>query len=208
MHSVAAATCTISADTVVDASYISSNSCTAIDIQGNVSTPWVGTVDLGGGTVTVKTGYTMTMGTNGQMVLGASDDVVIETGAVISHLAESVAGIQTTAINVTVTGSIDANAKGCRALYGPNVSMGICAAATSGAGSGSYGGGGSGYYVGTSVVYGSSTVPLILGSGGWGCGRWTNHSCDIRNPNGGRYDFGEWWGIRVRRIDLYRSRRD
>jgi hypothetical protein len=50
-----AAVCSIATDTVIDQAYVTSNSCSSIDIEGNVSTTWIGTVDLSGaGTVTVK----------------------------------------------------------------------------------------------------------------------------------------------------------
>ncbi len=173
-----AATCTITTDLVVSSAYVTANSCTAINIQGNVSTTWIGTIDLGGGTVTVKSGYTMTMGSSSQMVLGASDDLVIESTGVITHQQRDPMGIQITARNVTVTGSIDASSKGCTSSdveasngFGPDLTTGVCTQGASGYGpsysGGAYGGVGSRTYgSGVTTVYGSSTYPIYLGSSG------------------------------------------
>lgn len=175
LHPVAAATCAISTNTVITQAYVNDNACTAIDITGNVSTTWIGTVDLGGGTVTVKTGNTMTMGVSGQMILGATDDLVIESGAVLSHIEENPTGLRVTARNITVVGSINTNAKGCMNTggvdgSGPN-SSNVCTVATAGFawryGGASHGGlGGSGYFAGPGAIYGSLTYPVLLGSSG------------------------------------------
>ena len=183
-----AATCSITSATVINQAYVTANSCTAIEINGNVSTTWIGTVDLGGGTVTVKSGYTMTMGSSSQMVLGANDDFVVESNATTTHLAEETNGLQISARNVTVSGKINADAKGCRGGrgsnqngFGPHASTGICTSNTTGAGKtgGGGGGGGSGGTHGglgsaglggggatTTYLYGNSLEPTFLGSGG------------------------------------------
>lgn len=188
-HEAHAATCTISSDTVVDQAYVDSGSCSAINISANVSTTWIGTVDLqapgggaGTGIVTVQTGSTMTMGISSVMVLGADDDFVVETGAATTHIAEDPAGVQITARNITVqaSGAIDASQKGCHGGtlsngYGPNSISGICEAGAPSAGivmdsqhgsGGSYGGMGGG--VGPERVVGDSLNPILLGSGGGG----------------------------------------
>lgn len=175
LRPVAAATCSVTTDTVVTQTYVNDNACTAIDITNNVSTTWIGTVDLGGGIVTVKTGNTMTMGVSGQMILGAADDLVIESGAVLSHIEQNPTGLTVTARNITVTGSINTDVKGCMNTggidgSGPN-SSNVCTVATAGFawryGGASHGGlGGSGYYAGPGAIYGSSTYPVLLGSSG------------------------------------------
>lgn len=183
-----AATCSITTATVINQAYVTANSCTAIEINGNVSTTWIGTVDLGGGTVTVKSGYTMTMGSSSQMVLGANDDFVVESNATTTHLAGDTYGVQITARNVTITGKLSADAKGCnggRAAgvngSGPHASTGICTVGATGAGK-TGGGGGGGGSAGThgglgsaghgsggatsTIIYGNSLEPILLGSGG------------------------------------------
>lgn len=188
LPSTQAATCSITTATVVDQAYVNNNSCTAIEINGNVSTTWIGTVDLGGGTVTVKSGYTMTMGSSSAMVLGANDDFIVESNATTTHLKNDISGIQITARNITVTGKINADAKGCNGGgaatidgSGPHASTGVCTISTTGYGrtSGSGGGGGSGGTHGglgsagrnsggatSTIMYGDSLNPILLGSGG------------------------------------------
>jgi hypothetical protein len=180
-------TCAISGDTVVDQAYVTAGGCTAIEIQGNVSTTWNGTVDLGGGTVTVKSGYTMTLGQASEILLGASDDFVIESGATASHYGEDVAGFRLTARNVTVSGTLSATGKGCRrgdpsggSGYGADAATGVCALNTGGYGvggggggvgggggsNGGIGGGGGPSAAGGSTLYDGSFAPRFLGSGG------------------------------------------
>lgn len=185
-----ALTCVISADKVIDQAYVNTNTCTSIEIQQNVSTTWIGTVDLGGGTVTVNSGVRMTMGTSSVMILGATDDVVVN--GIIDHATSSPSGVQITARNITInaSGAINANGLGCRGGgsggsseamdgYGPNLTTGICALQTSGygkgiGGAGSYGGrGGRGHFTDFGVpisgpTYGTSTTPTFLGAGGGG----------------------------------------
>lgn len=180
--SVKAATCSISSDTVITQTYVTDNTCTAIDITSNVSTTWIGTVNLGGGTVTVKSGNTMTMGTLSTMTLGSTDDVVVESGATITQTQGDANGIRISARNISLYGSITANGKGCAgsatgAGYGPDPVTGVCALETTGyglsaSGGAGYGGRGgvSGVDAGASATYGSSTYPNLLGSGGSGGG--------------------------------------
>ena len=112
--------------------------------------------------------------------------VDVEAGVVITHVAGDVDGVNiTTSGNFTLSGNINADAKGClgttNAGTGPNLSTGVCTAATSGygkqysagAGHGNPGGkskwttgeGGSG-----GSRYGSLTLPTFFGSGGGGPG--------------------------------------
>jgi hypothetical protein len=176
-QSAQAAACSISTDTVVNQAYVTDNACTSINIEGNVSTTWIGTVDLGGGTVTVKTGYTMTMGTNSEMVLGAADDFTVEVNATTTHLAESIQGARISARNVTITGWLDVSAKGCAGTggldgNGPNLSTYTCTSGASGGGGqaagGSYGGQGATGWSTPRATYGIATSTLYLGSGGGG----------------------------------------
>ncbi len=176
--------CSISSSTVIDQTYVTDNECSSINIEGNVSTTWIGTVDLiGSGTVTVKSGYTMTMGTLSGMVLGSTDDFVVEERATTTHSVGSPTGVNVTARNITISGSIDASARGCLGNnlgptggQGPDLSTGVCATANAGYGVNDRGGashagtgGGSVYGVaGQTVQYGSSTYPILLGSGGGG----------------------------------------
>ncbi len=190
---VQAATCTISSDTVITQAYVTSNSCTAIEIDGTVSTTWNGVVDLSGGTVTVKAGSVMTMGSSSQMILGTMDDFVIEAGATTTHTGEDPNGLKITARNITITGALSASEKGCRRAalngadgYGVDVATGFCGFQTGGYGRGGDGsgeGGGGGSYAGRgggggpsraggAVVYGNSLLPNFLGSGG-GTGYYT-----------------------------------
>lgn len=182
-----AATCSITSATVVNQAYVTANSCTAIEINGNVSTTWIGTVDLGGGTVTVKSGYTMTMGSSSQMVLGANDDFVVESNATTTHLVEDTNGLQISARNITITGKINVDSKGCRGGrgatqngFGPHASTGTCTSNATGAGKNGGGGGGGGSAgthgglgsaglggaVTSTIMYGDSLYPAFLGSGG------------------------------------------
>lgn len=180
-HAASAAVCSITTDTVVNAQYVVDNSCDAIKINGNVSTTWIGTVSLPPtGTVTVKSGFTMTMGSSSAMVLGALNDLIVETGATISHTAGDPAGINITARNITVTGAIDANGKGCwggpanEGGYGPDLITGVCTQNASGAGGyrsagGSYGGHGTNFVFADGIVrdtYGAGLTPTFLGSAG------------------------------------------
>ncbi len=191
-----AATCSITSATVVNQTYVTSNNCTAIEINGNVSTTWIGTVDLGGGTVTVKSGYTMTMGSSSAMVLGANDDFVVETNATTTHLRNDIEGVQITARNITVTGKINSDGKGCNGGgaatmdgSGPHATTRVCTLGATGAGQDGGGGGGGGSAgshgglgsralgdgaaVTTTVLYGDSLAPVFLGSGG-GQGYYSN----------------------------------
>jgi hypothetical protein len=182
-----AATCSITSATVVNQAYVTANSCTAIEINGNVSTTWIGTVDLGGGTVTVKSGYTMTMGSSSQMVLGANDDFVVESNATTTHLVEDTNGVQISARNITISGKINVDSKGCRGGrgatqngFGPHASTGTCTSNATGAGKNGGGGGGGGSAgthgglgsagrngaVTSTIMYGDSLYPAFLGSGG------------------------------------------
>ncbi len=182
-----AATCSITSDTVIDQAYIDGGSCTAIDIQGNVSTTWIGVTDLGGGTVTVRSGNVMTMGSSSEMILGATDDFVVETNATATHLLEDTNGLRITAHNITINGALSVSQRGCPqggptgdAGYGVDTLTGQCAQATGGYGRGGGGtglGGGGGSYAniaggggssvaGGSVIYGDSLFPASLGSGG------------------------------------------
>ncbi len=185
-----AATCSVTTDTVITQAWVDTGlgegACTDIEINGSVSTTWIGTVDLNGagtGTVTVLPGKTMTMGTSSQMVLGATDDVVVASTAVITHGISDPTGVHIEARNITVTGNIDASGKGCVGgnkdagipAFGPNLTTGICTVSTSGFGKNNFGGGAHG---GTSAVvsgwpgtdqtttYGTSTLPTFLGAGG------------------------------------------
>lgn len=183
VSSVSAATCLISGDTVIDQSYVTSNSCTSINITASVSTTWIGTVDLGGGTVTVTSGNIMTVGTSSQITLGASDDFVIQSNATTTHNAEDSSGVRITARNVTISGELNVSEKGCRGRsggtgYGPNTSTGVCTVSTSGYGQsgrggaahGGTGGNGGGESNTQTTTYGSVTAPILLGSGGAGVG--------------------------------------
>jgi hypothetical protein len=178
---VRAAACSIIADTVIDQAYVDApeNNCTSIDIQENVSTTWIGTVSLGGGVVTVKSGFTMTMGSSSEMVLGPMDDFVVESGATLTQVAEDPYGIRVTARNITVYGNISANGKGCSGSAsgigsGPGLATGVCTLGETGSGLDANGGAGYGGRGGASVslgadvsaTYGSSTYPDLLGSGG------------------------------------------
>lgn len=191
---VQAATCSVTTDTVITQAWVDTGlgagACTDIEINGSVSTTWLGTVDLNGsgvGTVTVKTGSTMSMGSGGAMVLGATDNFVVETNATTTHAASSVDGLQITAANITVSGALDADSKGCTGVnpaggngYGPHTGTGVCTLSTSGYGLGGGGGGaggnggahgGAGSVSGAapggpSATYGSSLAPTLLGSGG------------------------------------------
>ncbi len=180
--------CSISTPTVIDQTYVTDNECSTINIEGNVSTTWIGTVDLiGSGIVTVKDGFTMTMGLGSEMILGSTDDFVVETNATATHLLEDPNGLRITARNITVDGALSATTKGCRAAalngddgYGVDVTTGLCAYQTGGYGRGGGGsgdGGGGGSHAGNgggggpsraggSVVYGNSLAPSFLGSGG------------------------------------------
>lgn len=188
-----AVNCTVTTDTVITQATVNSGLglgggvCTDITINANVSTTWIGTVDLndalGTGTVTINAGATMTMGSSSQMILGTLDDVVIQNTGVITHAATDPFGVQITARNITIDtgGKIDTTGKGCGAIattsggHGPNTTTGVCAAATSGYAHTTLGGGAHGGYGGAGVglggsrqttVYGSSTAPTLLGSGG------------------------------------------
>lgn len=180
-YAASAAVCSITTDTVVNAQYVVDNSCDAIEINGNVSTTWIGTVSLPPtATVTVKTGFTMTMGSSSAMVLGALNDLIVETGAAISHTAGDPSGINITARNITVTGAISANGKGCwggpanEGGYGPDLITGECTQNASGAGGyrsagGSYGGHGTNFVFADGIVrdtYGAGLTPTLLGSAG------------------------------------------
>lgn len=190
-----AAVCSITTNTLVNQTYVTDNECESIEINGNVSTTWIGTVDLiGSGTVTVKTGRTMTMGTNSEMILGANDDLLVETGGTITHTASDPNGLKITARNATITGALSADTKGCSGSngasshgFGPELAQGVCTHDTSGAGrvnNGGGGGGSGGAHGGASsggpgggatvtAVYGNSLNPTFLGSGG-GQGYYTN----------------------------------
>lgn len=112
-----AAVCSITTDTVIDQSYVDDpgNNCTSIDVQGNVSTTWLGTVNLGGGVVTVKSGYTMTMGSSSNMILGSADDFVVEANATATHRVNDTNGLRIKARNITITGELTAEKRGCQA---------------------------------------------------------------------------------------------
>ncbi len=170
-----AATCNVSANTTIDATYVTDNSCTLINLTGTPTITWSGTINSD---VTVASGTTTF---SGALVLGATNDFTISNGATITHAAGNTTGISISADVVTVSSgsTIDANGKGCQggtqgstSGYGPNTSTGICAQSTSGYGvsraGGAYGGrGGKGsdsLLVGT--TYGSSSAPTFLGSGG------------------------------------------
>ena len=118
------------------------------------------------------------------------------SGSISCHDRSS--GIQITARNLTVnaSGSINANAKGCQGNtgsqggYGPHTSTGVCTISTSGYGIHTWGGGAHGGYGGQgsvstrqTVVYGSSTQPSLLGSGGAG---WDAAGDAIPGTGGGR----------------------
>ncbi len=182
-----AADCTVTTDTVIDQAYVDAGSCSTISIEGNVSTTWIGTVNLqGSGTVTVRSGYTMTMGSSSEMILGSTDDFVVEATATTTHLLEDTNGLKITARNITVSGALSVSQRGCRAAggfgddgYGVNTTTGRCGYRTGGygrGGGGSGGGGGGGSHAaaagtagggvaGGSTIYGNSFVPAFLGSG-------------------------------------------
>ncbi|MBT7717596.1 hypothetical protein HN699_04490, partial [Candidatus Uhrbacteria bacterium] len=183
-----AATCNITGTETVNAAYVSTNSCTSIDLAGTFVVTWDGAIDLGGGTVTVSSG---TVTFSGALDVGANDDVVIASGATITHAASNATGVDIDARNVTVTGDIDVDEKGCQGVaasdgYGPNASN-VCVILTAGdslggAGDGhatiaghqgaGYGGsGGLGQSTGIDTggaTYGSATAPTHLGSSGGG----------------------------------------
>lgn len=174
-----AAVCSISTPTVITQTYINNNSCTSIDIEGSVSTTWLGTTDLSGGTVTVKNGYTMTMGSSSAMVLGATDDLVIESGATVTHRPEDSNGVQITARNISVLGSVNVSDKGCSGVAteqgrGPDLTTGTCSGGTAGYGKSRWGGASHGGTGGTygegaaTVLYGDQFNPTYLGSSGGG----------------------------------------
>ncbi|MBT7716975.1 hypothetical protein HN699_01210, partial [Candidatus Uhrbacteria bacterium] len=171
-----AATCSITGTETVNAAYVSSNSCTAIDLAGTFVVTWDGAIDLGGGTVTVSSG---TVTFSGAMDLGASDDFVVASGATVTHAASDNTGVQIDARDVTLVGDIDTSEKGCAgavntgASSGPNTSTGVCAPSTSGYGYTNLGGGshaGIGGKGNVSVeqvtIYDDTTNPALLGSGG------------------------------------------
>lgn len=129
-----------------------------------------GTIDAGRPvSVSVNSGTAVF---SGALTLGnTASAVVVASGATVTHTAEDKTGVQIFAQTLTVSGDINANAKGCGTNKGINGS-GDCAASNAGAPGNSYGGaghggvGGSGYYSSGGTTYGSSTNPALLGSGG------------------------------------------
>jgi len=175
---VKASACVITTNTTVDQTYITTNTCNTIDISGTTTVTWSGTTDLvGDGTVTISSG---TVTFSGAVVLGATDSLVIASGATVTHAVADTTGVNITAANLTVNGLINVNAKGCAGAgnsngYGPNTSTGVCAVTTSGYGTlgSQYGAGGSHGGLGTAgnnglggTTYGSDSAPTLLGSAG------------------------------------------
>ncbi len=181
MHSVAAATCALSTNTTIDAAYVETNSCDAITLTGTPTITWSGTIDTGRAVaVSVNSG---TVVFSGALVLGdAGSSVTVASGATVTHAASDATGVRITAPTVTIIGTIDTNAKGCVAnssgtAFGPDVTTGTCTSGTSGYGMNDRGGaghggagGGSVYGIPGGTTYGSSTNPILLGSGGGGVG--------------------------------------
>lgn len=173
--SVSAATCTISADQVIDDTFVDAGlgggRCDVLDINGPAVITWSGTIDTGGSVdVRINSG---TVTFDGPLDLGnVGSSVTVASGATITHAAENPVGVQITANDITVAGSISADSKGCRNGYGPNLTTGICAAGQAGSsdnyGGAGYGGrGSSGYFSGPGASYGAEFAgqPTYLGSG-------------------------------------------
>jgi hypothetical protein len=186
----AAAVCVINAETVppaIDQAYVDANSCSSIQIADSVSTTWVGTVDMGGGTVTVLSGNTMTMGSSSVMTLGLNDDFVVQANATTTQTIGDPTGVQINARNIQISGAVHASELGCSGgLYaagsGPNGMTGICELSGTGAGTqntgGPYGGSGQGGAYGgrggalNTRTFGDSLDPTFLGAGGGGDNFW------------------------------------
>ena len=126
---------------------------------------------------------------NGGVILTLTEAITLSgtvtVNGTITHTAEDTDGVNITAanINISATGLINTNAKGCQGGnggatngYGPNTSTGICAINTSGyggahasgSGAGHGGRGGRGHTDAGGTTYDSSTIPALLGSGGGG----------------------------------------
>lgn len=179
------ATCNVSTSITIDPTYVTTNSCTLISLTGTPTITWSGTINAD---VTIASGTTTF---NGSLVLGSSNVFTVSSGAFVTHASEDKNGIQITAYDVVVTGTLDANNKGCLGGAhgavgtqgrGPNTSTGDCTAATSGGGAGGsvgfannyaggaayggYGGGGTAQSTAGGAVYGTPAAPNLLGSGG------------------------------------------
>ena len=155
-----ATTCSITSDTTINTSYISTNGCTNIDISGTTTITWDGTdpsdstikvpIDLSGGTYTVSSG---TVTFSGEAHLGDSDTLTISSGATVTHTAEDPIGVAISVGTLNVEGTIDVTGKGCgpgigaNTRYtvtsgeGPDETTGICTDLTSGYGLGGARGG-------------------------------------------------------------------
>ncbi|MFA6429775.1 MAG: Calx-beta domain-containing protein [Patescibacteria group bacterium] len=191
--------CIIGEATTINQSYIDANACDTIDIvSGGYTVLWNGAVDLVGEGIVNVTGTNATTTFGGTVTLGSDDDFTVSTGSTLTHTASSSTGLQVTARNITISGVVDVTGKGCPGSigetddngYGPVTSTGICAVSTSGYGIGRWGGaahagaGGNGTLDinPQTTTYGSSTEPLLLGSGGGG---WAAYYPNTAGAGGG-----------------------
>jgi hypothetical protein len=157
-------------------------------ISSNITQTQSELVSCGGGSLTdlvVDDGYTLTL----SEPITVANSVSVNGSGKITHVAEDVDGINITAGgNMLVTGSIDANAKGCDGgtdgpeYHGrgpdPDASY-ACATAKGGYGQGDHTSGSGGGYGGIGgdgsyrdgnygLQYGNPLTPTYLGSGGGG----------------------------------------
>lgn len=115
-----AASCSINSNTTVDSTYISNNSCRAINITGDATVTFSGPINLQGSSAfTVDAGVTATF--SGSLNLSDSNDSVVINGTV-THAVEDPVGVDIVAQTLTIgsNGSINVDSKGCRGGEGTN----------------------------------------------------------------------------------------
>ncbi|MFC1598287.1 Ig-like domain-containing protein, partial [Patescibacteria group bacterium] len=199
---VFAATCNISANTTIDQSYVTTNTCGDVNITGDATLTFTEAINLAGagaGTFTISSGVTATF--DGDFELSDANDSLMINGTV-THANAAADGVDiTTAGDTTISSSgvINVNEKGCQASvsggdgYGPDTSN-VCIQSNAGAGYGHAGGnynsnngaaggaahGGTGgdgdgwnSDQGSDTFYDSPTAPLLLGSSGGSANRYT-----------------------------------
>lgn len=105
----------------------------------------------------------------GHLLFPSNIDLTFTNAKIYANVSSTLASL-----SLDSSSLISANGKGCQLAYGPSASN-VCTSATAGAGA-SYGGaghggvGGTGYFSGGGAVYGSSTYPILFGSGSGGNG--------------------------------------
>ncbi len=174
--------CTVSADTVIDSSYIEANDCNLLEFTGTPVITWSGTIDTGRAVrVRVNTGVSVTF--DGGLTMGhiGSSFTVSSTASVLTVMEDS-RGISIVAPTIIIDGVLEGNGRGCQGGdagangHGPDENTGVCDVSLTGAGAyprggASHGGAGGAGLAGNNAqtsLYSNPTAPGLLGSSGAG----------------------------------------